>query len=165
MKHQRSYHLDASYLFPLLFPSLEEKDNYRTAQDSIHKLQNRGYLLRISDVAAGELVRKGIEKRRSSAGSSDFFATLKELGVEVYSLRREEVGRFSELLNFLRSPHREVGGKPAGDPIRPPDSLIVAYSMADRESFGLLTFDTDLLFSRRVAAVVGERMKNKKGLE
>jgi hypothetical protein len=34
--------------------------------------------------------------------------------------------------------------------------------MADRESFGLLTFDTDLLFSRRVAAVVGERMKNKK---
>lgn|GEM_PF-2949310 len=142
---------------------MEEKDNYRTAKDSLHKLQRRGYLLRVSDVAAGELVRKGIEKRSSTEPFPDFFATLKELGVEVYSLKREEVGRFSELLNFLRSPHREVGGKPAGDPIRPPDSLIVAYSMADRESSGLLTFDTDLLFSKRVAVVVRERIRNRKG--
>jgi len=170
MKHQRSYHLDTSYLFPLLFPSLEERDKCRIANDSIRKLQSRGYLLRISDVAAGELVRKGMEKRRSLTESpakrefdqilAGFFVRLEELGVEVYSLKREEVKGFGELLNQLRSRHGKVG-----DPLRPPDSLIVAYSMADQESFGLLTFDTDLLFSRRVAVVVEERIRNKKGFE
>jgi len=155
---------------------LEERDKCRIANDSIHKLRSEEYLLRISDVAAGELVRKGIEKWRSLTESpakkeeferilAGFFAELKKQEVEVYSLKREEVGRFSDLLNHLRSRRRKIGGKPAGDPLRPPDSLIVAYSMADPESFGLLTFDTDLLFSQRVTVVVEEKIRNKKRFE
>jgi hypothetical protein len=46
-----SYHLDTCYLFSLL---LKEKDRERIARDSLRKLKERGYAIRVSAVAIGE---------------------------------------------------------------------------------------------------------------
>ena len=84
---------------------------------------------------------------------------LSSLGVEIYGLRREEMKRFVDLVNRLRSRH-EPGHAP-----EPTDCMIVAYSMANRESHGLLTFDGKLIQSRRVEDVVERHLKDRKRFE
>ena len=74
-------------------------------------------------------MKEAIDKRITF--SSD---PLSSLGVEIYSLRREEMKRFVDLLNRLRSSRREPG-----QALEPTDCMIVAYSMTDKESRGLLT--------------------------
>jgi hypothetical protein len=145
-----SYHLDTCYLFSLL---LKEKDRERIARDSLRKLKERGYAIRVSAVAM-RAVKEAIDKRITF--SSDL---LSSLGVEIYSLGREEMKRFVDLLNRLRS-RREPGHA-----LEPTDCMIVAYSMADKESRGLLTFDGKLTQSRRIKDVVERHLKDRKRFE
>ena len=79
--------------------------------------------------------------------------------MEIYSLRKEEMKRFVDLLNRLRS-RREPGHAP-----EPTDCMIVAYSMADKKSRGLLTFDGKLIQSRRIKDVVERHLKDRKRFE
>jgi hypothetical protein len=75
--------------------------------------------------------------------------------VEIYSLRREEMKRFVDLLNRLRS-KREPGRA-----LEPTDCIIVACSTADKESRGLLTFDRKLIQSKRIKDAVERHLKEK----
>lgn len=144
-----SYHLDTSYLFHLLAP--EKRDEARVARDSLSKLRGRGYTLRISDVAMGELVKLGVKKGLPLERLPN---VLDRERIEVYSLKREEVNEFINIVNHLRSRHLE------GEELHPPDCLIVAYSMTDRESRGLLTFDRNLIENRRIPEI--KRLKRRK---
>ncbi|MEM1689633.1 MAG: hypothetical protein QXX33_01210 [Candidatus Hadarchaeales archaeon] len=156
-----AYHLDTSYLFPLLLPDIEgDKEKIRIAQKNVKILQQQKNEVRVSQVALGEFFSEVIEKikKNMSLSLTDICQEFLQYELEIYWLKKEgnEIGRFINFVNDLRS------RKGNGWEIDPMDCMIVACSMADRESFGLLTFDKNLIESRRISEIVKKHPDIKK---
>lgn len=74
--------------------------------------------------------------------------------IEIYHLDKEGLGRFTDLVNRIRGRERYIEAT---------DTLIVAYSIADKECRGLLTFDRNLIDSKYLKDLIAKHVRDRKG--
>lgn len=151
-----NYHFDTSYLIEYL--RHREADTSRQAREVVNRLQNIGYGIRISQVAVGELLEMMVRKpelRDLTEGFFSFITSKKD--VTVYRLKREDLGRFTALVNHIKGKIKGEERKIDGT-----DVQIVACSMVDRECRGLFTFDDKLITSKAIKDVIFDHVRNRK---
>jgi len=126
------------------------------AYRALKELDSRGYEVKISHVALGETLQVLYEKDLQISPKT-LFSLIKSGEIRVYGLERERVGKFLDFLGRINKKEQRNER-----PIPPPDSLIVAYSMVDRNCRGLLTFDSELIQSRRLKTLILNKLRYKK---
>ncbi|MCD6511086.1 MAG: PIN domain-containing protein [Thaumarchaeota archaeon] len=149
--------MDTSYLISYLQHNKNVRNDQTVqAYEVINRLKYKGYKMRISEISLGELITVSMNKSTAGVNLEDLEilkSIIEKNEFEIYRLDRGRLGRFTDLVSRLKKDRK----------IDPTDVLILAYSMADKESKGLLTFDNKMIGSKIVTDVRKENLRDRKG--
>lgn len=152
MKFLQCYHLDTCYLMAYLKLASTD-DQVRRASEVVHRLLSKQYIIRFSQVALGEFIDV-LTKEGLHVTLGDLLDFLNpSRGFEVFRLDRRGIGRFTDLVNMIKRKDRYI---------EPTDVLILAYSIADRDCRGLLTFERKLIDSKSLKDLIGKHAQDRK---
>jgi hypothetical protein len=133
-------------------------DQGKTAYESINRLKSKGYSIKVSYAAVGELFK--VLQEKEDKLRSDPMNLLQELWnrcksnhFEMYCPSKEELRRYIDLVNRIRGTDRFI---------KPADALIIGQSMADKSCNFFLTFDRYLFESHDLEKVIRGHIQYKK---
>lgn len=109
--------------------------------------------MKIAEIMVGEFVKVVFEKRLNENMLANFFASVEGGEFAVCRVEASELIQFLDLIPKIRSKENRA---------EVTDALIIAQSMSDGISRGLLTFDGKLLDSRGLTEVISENLGGRK---
>lgn len=153
-----SFHLDTSYLIAYIQRKFVRVDEAVTASKVIGRLRSKGYDIRVCVVTVGEAINL-ILKKGSRVGARpdqliwELYNELESRNLTLWLPERRHLGRITNIVNMVKRKDKHIDAM---------DVLIVAFSIADKECRGFLSFDRDVIQSRALKKLVEEHARDRK---